>query len=85
LFLVTAVAATPLVAFLAWRYNLTFKGVLRDPEDVVVRRDTVARSNSPTRRSTHRQDTAVGVVLAYVSGSFSRNSSSVGIFARTYA
>jgi hypothetical protein len=64
LFLVTAVAATPLVAFLAWRYNLTFKGVLRDPEDVVVPRDTVARSNSPTRRSTHRQDTAVGVVLA---------------------
>jgi hypothetical protein len=65
LFLGTALAATPLVAFLAWRYNLTFKGVLRDPADVVVTPgDTVARSNNPTRRSTHRQDTAVGVVLA---------------------
>jgi hypothetical protein len=65
LFLGTALAATPLVAFLAWRYNLTFKGVLRDPPDVVVTPgDTVARSNNPTRRSTHRQDTAVGVVLA---------------------
>jgi pSer/pThr/pTyr-binding forkhead associated (FHA) protein len=64
LFLATAVAATPLVAFLAWRYNLTFKGVLRDPADVAVPRDTVARANSPTRRSTQQQNTAVGVVLA---------------------
>jgi hypothetical protein len=64
LFLVTAVAAAPLVAFLAWRYNVTIKGVLRDPADVVVPRDTVSRSSSPTRRSTHRHDTAVGVVLA---------------------
>jgi hypothetical protein len=65
LFLATAVAATPLVAFLAWRYNLTFRGVLRDPADVVVAPpDTVARANNPTRRSTGRQDTNVGVVLA---------------------
>lgn len=64
-FLATSVAATPLVAFLAWRYNLTFKGVLRDPADVAVhRRDTVVRANSPTRRSTQRQDTGFGVVLA---------------------
>ena len=64
-FLATVVAATPLVAFLAWRYNLTFRGVLRDPEDVIVApRDTVARANNPTRRSTGRQDTGFGVVLA---------------------
>jgi hypothetical protein len=64
-FLATAVAVTPLVAFLAWRYNLTFRGVLRDPADVVVATpDTVARSNRPTRRSTGGQDTGVGVVLA---------------------
>ena len=65
IFLVTMVAATPLVAFLAWRYNLTFRGVLRDPADVsVAQRDTVARSNNPTRRSTQEQNTGVGVVLA---------------------
>ena len=65
LFLATAVAATPLVAFLAWRYNVTIKGVLRDPADVVnTQRDTVSRSSSATRRSMHKQDTAVGVVLA---------------------
>jgi hypothetical protein len=65
LFLATAVAATPLVAFLAWRYNVTIKGVLRDPADVAnPPRDTVSRSSSPTRRSTNKQDTVVGVVLA---------------------
>ena len=64
-FLAAAVVATPLVAFLAWRYNLTIKGVLRDPADVAVApADTVARANSPTRKSTQQQNTAVGVVLA---------------------
>jgi len=65
LFLAAAVAATPLFAFLAWRYNVTIKGVLRDPADVVnTPRDTVSRSSSPTRRSTHKQDSVVGVGLA---------------------
>jgi hypothetical protein len=65
-FLAAAFAAMPLVAFLAWRYNLTFKGVLlRDPADVGIRQpDTVARANSPTRKSMRGQDTAVGTVLA---------------------
>ena len=63
LFLATGVAATPLVAFLAWRYNLTFKGVFRDPADVVAPRDTVSRANGPTRKST-QQNTTVGGVLA---------------------
>ena len=64
-FLGTALAAMPLVALLAWRYNVTIKGVLRDPADVAMpQRDTVSRSNSPTRRSTQQQNTSVGVVLA---------------------
>ena len=65
-FLVAAVLATPLVAFLAWRYDLTFKGVLsRDPADVAgPLPDTIARANSPTRKSTSGQDTSVGTVLA---------------------
>ncbi len=64
-FLGAALLATPLVAFLAWRYNLTFKGVLRDPADVAVALpDTVARANVPTRKSRHGQDTSVGAVLA---------------------
>jgi hypothetical protein len=64
-FLASAVVATPLVAFLAWRYNLTFKGVLRDPADVVtVPQDTVSRARSPTRKSMPGQNTGVGVVLA---------------------
>lgn len=65
-FLGLALASTPLVAFLAWRYDLTFKGVLlRDPADVgVPLPDTVARANSPTRKSMPGQDTAIGTVLA---------------------
>jgi hypothetical protein len=56
-FLAAAVAGTPLVAFLAWRYDLTFKGILRDPADTVAgSRDTVFRSRSPTRRSTRNKD-----------------------------
>lgn len=64
-FLAGALFATPLVAFLAWRYNLTLRGVLRDPADVnVPLPDTVARANSPTRKSAAGQDTAVGSLLA---------------------
>jgi hypothetical protein len=64
-FLAVAVAGTPLVAFLAWRYNLTIKGILRDPADTVAgSRDTVLRSRSPTRRSTRAQNTGMGAVLA---------------------
>lgn len=64
-FLLAAVAATPLVAFLAWRYNITFKGVLRDPADVPSpQRDSATRGGAPTRRSTHREETGVGTVLA---------------------
>ncbi len=65
LFLVAAVAGTPLVAFLAWRYDLTIKGFLRDPADTVAgSRDTVLRSRSPTRRSTRAQHTGMGAMLA---------------------
>jgi hypothetical protein len=65
-FLAAAVAGTPLVAFLAWRYDLTIKGILRDPADTVAgSRDTVLRSRSPTRRSTTRaHNTGMGAVLA---------------------
>ncbi|MDX1405870.1 MAG: FHA domain-containing protein [Woeseiaceae bacterium] len=62
-FLAAAFLATPLVAFLAWRYNLTFKGVLRDPVDVAaLKPDT--RANAPTRKSTQRQDPDLGTVVA---------------------
>lgn len=64
-FLGAALVATPLVAFLAWRYNLTFKGVLRDPADVAAPLpDTVARAKSPTRKSMHGENTSMGTVLA---------------------
>lgn len=33
LFIYTAIGATPLVAWLAWRYQFTMQGVVRDPED----------------------------------------------------
>lgn len=65
LFLLGGVAGTPLVAFLAWRFNITFKGILRDPRDVPrPPRDSVTRGSSPTRKSTHREETGVGTVLA---------------------
>ena len=65
LFLAAAVAGAPLVAFLAWRYDMTIKGILRDPADTVAgSRDTVFRSRSPTRRSTPAQNTAMGAVRA---------------------
>ena len=65
LFLAAAVAGAPLVAFLAWRYDMTIKGILRDPADTVAgSRDTVFRSRSPTRRSTPEQNTAMGAVRA---------------------
>ncbi len=65
LFLATAVAATPLVAFLAWRYDLTMKGLLRDRADIVTGPQyTVSRSSVPTRRSTLKQNAALGVMRA---------------------
>ena len=65
LFLAAAVAGAPLVAFLAWRYDMTIKGILRDPADTVAgSRDTVFRSRSPTRKSTPAQNTAMGAVRA---------------------
>ena len=65
LFLATAVAATPLVAFLAWRYDLTTKGFLRDRADIVTGpRYTRSRSSVPTRRSTLKQNAGLGVMLA---------------------
>ena len=64
-FLATAVVATPLVAFLAWRYDLTVKGLLRDPADIVAgRRDTTLRSSGSTRGSTHQHNAALGVMFA---------------------
>jgi len=65
LFLVTAVAASPLVTFLAWRYDLTKKGILRDPADTVAGlRGPAVRTRSPTRKSTRGQVTGFGVMLA---------------------
>lgn len=38
IFLTVSVAAAPLVVFLSWRYDLTRKGLLRDPADVAIAR-----------------------------------------------
>jgi len=65
IFLVSAAAGTPLVAFLSWRYDLTMKGILRDSADMLSGpRDTASGSDRPTRRSTSRQNTAHGVMFA---------------------
>lgn len=51
-FLSVAVAATPLVLFLAWRYDLTRKGLLRDRVDVARERKNAERGVfGPTQHS----------------------------------
>jgi len=40
-FLVVAVACTPVVAVIAWKYDLTSKGFLRDRQDVALARQNV--------------------------------------------
>lgn len=43
-FLAVAVAFTPVVAVIAWKYDLTSKGFLRDKQDVALERQNVMRA-----------------------------------------
>lgn len=49
-FLVAAVAAIPLVAFVAWKYDLTLKGFLPDKLDVADRARSKSGAAGPTTR-----------------------------------
>lgn len=49
-FLIAAVAAIPLVAFVAWKYDLTLKGFLPDKLDVADRARSKAGASGPTTR-----------------------------------
>lgn len=51
-FLGTSVGVTPLVAILAWKYDLTTKGLLRDRRDVAIaEKNLMAKIVGPTERS----------------------------------
>jgi hypothetical protein len=51
-FLVVAVGSTPLVAVIAWKYDLTSKGFLRDRQDVALERQNVLyEASGPTAAS----------------------------------
>jgi hypothetical protein len=49
-FLVAALAAIPLVAFVAWKYDLTLKGFLPDKLDVADRAHAKGSASGPTTR-----------------------------------
>ena len=55
-FLVVAVGFTPLVAVIAWKYDLTSKGFLRDRQDVALQRQSILRDAiGPTAASLPRR------------------------------
>ncbi len=55
-FLVVAVGFTPVVAVIAWKYDLTSKGFLRDRQDVALQRQSVLRDAiGPTAASLPRR------------------------------
>jgi hypothetical protein len=55
-FLVVAVGFTPLVAVIAWKYDLTSKGFLRDRQDVALQQQSVLRDAiGPTAASLPRR------------------------------
>lgn len=62
-FLAIAVLATPVVVALAWKYDLTRKGLLRDRMDVAaVRKNALARAIGPTTQSAPRQDRGCSIM-----------------------
>lgn len=65
-FLVVAVVATPLIAIIAWRYDLTKKGFLRDRVDVLAaRRQAVSDVTvAPTRSSNAATRSSANCVVA---------------------
>lgn len=50
-FLIVTIAATPLIALVSWKYDLTRKGLLRDRGLPAAAYSAVAVSGGPTRRS----------------------------------
>lgn len=69
-FLVIAVSVTPFVVILAWKYDLTRKGLLRDRMDVAKARGvTGTQAISPTQRSTSQQNGGRSIVrVSWVNG-----------------
>lgn len=66
IFLTVAVVATPLVLFLAWRYDLTRKGLLRDRVDVARARHSAATGVfGPTQHSILPQNSRRSIVEVF--------------------
>lgn len=64
-FFVVAVLATPFVAIISWKFDLTFKGLLRDSADVAAARNAPGYVTSgPTRQSPRRTGTGRTVIRA---------------------
>ena len=64
-FLAITVAATPVVAVIAWKYDLTSKGFLRDSVDVAVaHKSSMARAIGPTTQSAPREHLGRSIVHA---------------------
>lgn len=64
-FLAVTVSATPLVGLIAWRYDLTTKGFLRDKQDVALRRNGPGgQAFGQTTRATPRRGVGRSVVFA---------------------
>lgn len=64
-FLAVTVSATPLVAVVAWKYDLTTKGFLRDTRDVALhRKDALSQAIGPTTRAAPRASFGRSIVIA---------------------
>lgn len=64
-FLAVTASATPLVGVIAWKYDLTTKGFLRDKRDVAHRqKNTMARAVGPTTSEAPRQGRVRSIVVA---------------------
>ena len=61
-FLATAIAATPVVGFVAWKYDLTLKGFLPDKLDVADRARAMKNPAGPTTRVSARSGTGRSLV-----------------------
>jgi hypothetical protein len=68
-FLAVAVAATPLVALVAWKYDLTSKGFLRDKKDLAIERQSAMGAvMGPTAASLPRHATGSRILEVTWSG-----------------
>ena len=68
-FLVVAVGCTPVVAIIAWKYDLTSKGFLRDRQDVALKRQSTLREAiGPTAASLPRRRDGRSILQASWTG-----------------